>query len=229
MEDAHICYIKEGEADGDWAYFGVLDGHGGEVCSAWCANRLREKLDEDGCPKDDAAVKKLVLAVDQDFLDTAQSSGSTATMCIVRPPTAGGDGKIHLHVINAGDSRVLLGRKDGSIVDGGGTDQGLTIDHKPDHPSERERIYRCGGTVQEAAGGVWRVNGDLAVSRGFGDADYKKTGDADLPGGGGQEDHPVISPLTNYHSSSLFHCSVSVYHAFSDCCFICPLAGHLRS
>merc|ERR1712190_445701 len=88
---------------------------------------------------------------------------------------------------NAGDSRVLLGKRDGTIVDGGGTDQGLTTDHKPNHPSERERIYRCGGTVEEAQGGVHRVNGDLAVSRGFGDAEYKKTG------GPGPEDRPVTA------------------------------------
>ena len=50
---------------------------------------------------------------------------------------------------------------------------------------ERERIYRCGGTVEEAGGGVHRVNGDLAVSRGFGDAEYKKTG------GPAQDDRPV--------------------------------------
>ena len=62
-------------------------------------------------------------------------------MCIVRPPKTKG-AKYLLHVLNAGDSRVLLGRIDGKIVDGGGTDSGLTVDHKPDHPSERERIYR---------------------------------------------------------------------------------------
>ena len=32
-------------------------------------------------------------------------------------------GKRQLRVINAGDSRTLLGRRDGSIVDGRGTDQ----------------------------------------------------------------------------------------------------------
>merc|ERR1711920_93941 len=48
-------------------------------------------------------------------------------------------------------------------------------------------IYRCGGTVEEAGGGVHRVNGDLAVSRGFGDAEYKKTG------GPGPEDRPVTA------------------------------------
>ena len=46
---------------------------------------------------------------------------------------------------------------------------GLTTDHKPDHPGEKSRIERCGGTVELAEGGVARVNGNLAVSRGFGD------------------------------------------------------------
>merc|ERR1719231_1781173 len=93
-----------------------------------------------------------------------------------------------LHVINIGDSRVMLANKDGSIVDGGGTDQGLTTDHKPDHPSERERIYRCGGYVEVGEmGGPARVNGELSVSRCFGDSKHKQTG------GPGPEDHPVTA------------------------------------
>jgi len=127
-----------------------------------------------------------VLEVDQAFLDEGLGSGSTAAMCNVRPPASRG-GKYAIHVINAGDSRVLLSRADGTIVDGGGTDSGLTTDHKPNHPSERERIERCGGTVEQAMGGVYRVNGDLAVSRGFGDAEYKKTG------GPAPEDRPVTA------------------------------------
>mmetsp|Transcript_18548 Transcript_18548/g.30098 ORF Transcript_18548/g.30098 Transcript_18548/m.30098 type:complete len:501 (-) Transcript_18548:82-1584(-) len=180
MEDAHIIYLKE-----DWGFFGVFDGHGGDQCSAFVADRIRQKLDEQGCPKDDAEVKKLILGVDQDFLDTGQQSGSTAAMCIVHKPADGG--KHILRVINAGDSRVILGRRDGTIVDGGGTEQGLTTDHKPGHPDERARIERCGGTVEVAAGGVHRVNGDLAVSRGFGDSSCKQTG------GPGPEDRPVTA------------------------------------
>jgi len=60
----------------------------------------------------------------------------------------------------------------------------LTTDHKPDHPVEVERIERTGGTVQTIMG-VPRVNGDLAVSRAFGDSQHKQTG------GPKQEDHPV--------------------------------------
>lgn len=91
-----------------------------------------------------------------------------------------------MRVGNIGDSRVLLGHADGTMVEGEGTDGCLTTDHKPDHPSERERIERCGGTVQEVMG-VFRVNGDLAVSRAFGDSQYKQTGGPD------QRDHPVVA------------------------------------
>jgi len=180
MEDAHVVHLS-----GTTGYFGILDGHGGAECSEWCAKRLHETLQTIGVPPNDAAAKKMVLDIDQAFLDTSLPSGSTAAMCIVRTPKDGA--KCQLHVINAGDSRVLLSRADGTIVNGGGTDGGLTTDHKPNHPSERERIEKNGGTVQEAAGGVHRVNGDLAVSRGFGDANYKKTGGPRL------EDRPVTA------------------------------------
>lgn len=181
MEDAHVIHLRD-----DWAFFGVFDGHGGQACSAFVSQRFHEELELKGCPKDDAAVKQLVLGIDKEFMDSEQPSGSTGTMCIVHKPSKAGDRHI-LRVINAGDSRVLLGRRDGTIVDGGGTDKGLTIDHKPDHPSERERIERCGGTVEMKEGNVARVNGDLAVSRSFGDRDYKKTG------GPGPEDRPVTA------------------------------------
>merc|ERR1719502_1515083 len=45
----------------------------------------------------------------------------------------------------------------------------MTEDHKPTNPSERRRILLCGGTVENA-----RVNGSLALSRAFGDQDYKR-------------------------------------------------------
>lgn len=187
MEDAHVIHIQK-----TWGFFGVFDGHGGDACSKYVAKRMYELLAQDGCPEDDAAVKKLMLGIDDEFLQLGQPSGSTGTMCIIHPPQTPG-GKYTLRVANIGDSRVILGRRDGSIVDGGGTDQGLTNDHKPDTPSERERIYRCGGTVSEAAGGVARVNGDLAVSRAFGDAEYKRTG------GPAPEDRPVSADPEMHH------------------------------
>jgi len=167
MEDAHIMFTRQ-----DSAFFGIFDGHGGAAASEYVSKEFEARLAKDGCPETDEAMKKLCLDIDQDFLDTERDSGSTAAMCIVhRQPS----GKIRLRVANIGDSRVLLGRRDGTIVDGGGTEQGLTTDHKPNNEIEKERIYRCGGHVEEHQG-VPRVNGDLAVSRGFGDRAYKKTG-----------------------------------------------------
>mmetsp|Transcript_37257 Transcript_37257/g.89032 ORF Transcript_37257/g.89032 Transcript_37257/m.89032 type:complete len:586 (+) Transcript_37257:98-1855(+) len=177
MEDSHVVITQP-----EWGFFAVLDGHGGDMCSTFVAAKLREHFDRHGCPRDDAAFRQMVFDIDAAFLATGKASGSTATMCIVQK---GIGGKCQIRVANAGDSRILLGRRDGRIVDGGGTDQGLTTDHKPCHPAERQRIYRCGGTVEKAAGGVARVNGELAVSRGFGDAEFKKTG------GPGPEDRPV--------------------------------------
>lgn len=179
MEDSHLAFFGD-----DWGFFGVFDGHGGDACALFVAPRIRRELEENGCPADDAAVKKMLFAIDQEFLDKEVASGSTATMCIVHKPKNKGD-KHKLRLINAGDSRVLLGKRDGSIVDGGGTDEGLSTDHKPDHPVERERIYRCGGHVEHNEGNCARVNGDLAVSRGFGDREYKKTGGPD------PQDRPV--------------------------------------
>lgn len=176
MEDTHLVLLRPG-----WGVFGVFDGHGGQACSAFVARRLREELEANGSPADDKEIRNLMFRVDDEFLKTGQASGSTATMVAVNTEP---NGKQRLRVINAGDSRTLLGRRNGQIRDGGGTDEGMTTDHKPENAVERERIYRTGGTVQRGMGPA-RVNGDLAVSRAFGDKDHKRTG------GPGPEDRPV--------------------------------------
>jgi serine/threonine protein phosphatase PrpC len=75
-------------------------------------------------------------------------------------------------VANIGDSRAVLCRND--------TAWDLTKDHKPNDPDERERIEKMGGTViwcgdVDSSGnpiehaGIYRVNGNLALSRAIGD------------------------------------------------------------
>merc|ERR1719401_243219 len=133
MEDANVIYMQE-----TWGFFGVFDGHGGQECSRFIAKRLREELDNNGMPKDDRDMIDLALRLDKEFMELKFGSGSTGTFLIIEKGSA--DGKFRLRVGNVGDSRVLLGRLNGEIVAGSGTDGALTRDHKPNDPSERDRI-----------------------------------------------------------------------------------------
>ena len=96
----------------------------------------------------------------------------------VRAPAAGGDWDdgttavcalglgSTLVIGNLGDSRMVLCRRSGEA-------KRLTTDHKPE--DEAERIVAAGGFLQ-VVGGVARLEGDLSVSRAFGDREYKKAG-----------------------------------------------------
>ena len=68
---------------------------------------------------------------------------------------------IHVMVGHTGDCRAVLSER-------GGYARALTMDHKPQLASEKERIEVAGGWVHNN-----RVNGVLAVSRSFGDIQYK--------------------------------------------------------
>ena len=63
-------------------------------------------------------------------------------------------------VANAGDSRCVMG-VDGKCVP-------LSFDHKPESPDELDRIIKAGSEVVEG-----RVDGNLNLTRAFGDLKYK--------------------------------------------------------
>ncbi|EED93828.1 hypothetical protein THAPSDRAFT_3570 [Thalassiosira pseudonana CCMP1335] len=74
---------------------------------------------------------------------------------------------------NVGDSRAVLGRNNGMAVN-------LTKDHKPNDATERKRVEALKGSVDwcgevDESGspiddtGVYRINGNLALSRSIGD------------------------------------------------------------
>lgn len=107
--------------------------------------------------------------------------GSTSLACFVR-----GDGRDRCVVTaNVGDSRAVLSR-DRVAVD-------LSEDHKPNDDGERRRIESLGGTVDWCGAtdergdpietsGVYRINGNLALSRSIGDRSERPwvTAEADL-------------------------------------------------
>jgi serine/threonine protein phosphatase PrpC len=81
-----------------------------------------------------------------------ERSGSTGVVVLITPS--------HILCANTGDSRAVLRRKGNTLP--------LSFDHKPSDLPERLRITDFGGIVKGR-----RVNGDLAVSRAFGDFTYK--------------------------------------------------------
>ena len=88
-------------------------------------------------------------------------SGCTAiTVLVERDPIKG---RSAMYFGWLGDSQAVL-VKNGQPME-------MTPPHKPEIPSERERIEDLGGTVM--CMDTWRVNGTLAVSRAIGDPDHK--------------------------------------------------------
>ena len=116
---------------------------------------------------DEAALRDAMLAAfeqtEQGVLRASSAGGdwddgTTAVCALVLGST--------LVLGNLGDSRMVLCRRSGEA-------KRLTTDHKPE--DEAERIVAAGGFLQ-VVGGVARLEGDLSVSRAFGDREYKKAG-----------------------------------------------------
>lgn len=151
MEDTHIMHAP---LNGEMAFFGIFDGHGGARCSAYLAEKMPARL---SALKEPISPKKLELLcqeVDQEFTKLDGSDGgSAATFCLLSKNKK-------LLVVNVGDSRTLHCRQ--------GTLRFATEDHKPTLPMEEKRIREAGGSVMNG-----RVDGDLALSRAFGDGMYK--------------------------------------------------------
>ena len=172
MEDAHAIHINN-----KWAFGAVFDGHGGDACAKFMASEYPKELAKFQVVPTTADLTKLAAELDTRFLgserdqlslDGRRQSGSTAAFVVVRllPGT-----RRKLLVGNVGDSRVLLGKADGSIHRGDGTDFALTTDHKPDLPLERCWIEKHQGFVSNG-----RLCGVLSMSRAFGNAPLKHSG-----------------------------------------------------
>ncbi|CUM55009.1 unnamed protein product [Debaryomyces tyrocola] len=147
------------------SFFGVYDGHGGEKVAIFTGEHLHEIIKSTKAfqEKDYVnAFKEGFLNCDQAILNDDEmkedDSGCAAVSVIITPR----------QVIcgNAGDSR--------SIMSINGFAKALSYDHKPSNEGEKSRICSAGGYVD-----MGRVNGNLALSRGIGDFEFKKN--IDLP------------------------------------------------
>jgi len=203
QEDAHIAAVSQGDKK-DIDVFGVFDGHGGKEISQFVSNHfvqelvdnknistnmnlaLKEtfiKMDEimttpDGIeeikkyarlskeqdeiqskdqPQDSqmAMFSQLIPQKDPEANDIYMRTGCTACVMSIDETNK------KLYFANAGDSRVVLCKN--------GVAEAKSEDHKPEMESEKKRIYKADGWISDG-----RVKGNLNLTRGFGDLEYKQ-------------------------------------------------------
>jgi len=142
----------------------VFDGHAGHRCANFLVNSLPAELHREtassglGIPSEEI-FRKIFKSMDEMWLDSAAvrepkiEDGSTA-LCVA---VEGNE----LIVANCGDCRAILCQA--------GQTMALTRDHRPTDDIEQQRIINQGGTV---IGG--RLQGQLAVSRAFGNYEFKE-------------------------------------------------------
>ena len=203
QEDAHIAAISQGDKN-DIDIFGVFDGHGGKEISQFVSNHFtKELIDNKNLNKDmPKALKETFIKMDE-LMQTSEGieeikkharkskeeddiqskneppnsqmqlisqlieqknpesedinlrTGCTACVLSVDEKNK------KLYFANAGDSRVVMCKN--------GIAEAKSIDHKPELQSEKDRIYKAEGWISEG-----RVMGNINLTRGFGDLEYKK-------------------------------------------------------
>ena len=152
MEDEHFS-----TANG--RLVAVMDGHGGSAVSRYARRHLMPYiLDQKPTTFEECkqAILQAIHTINTEVQRVSHWSfqGSTLVAALIMPP--------HLLVINIGDSRAVR-------CQSSGRPDPLTIDHKPHVHSEREYIHSQGGSITQSALHLWRINGNLAVSRALGD------------------------------------------------------------
>ena len=162
MEDSHTIWdvAEEGLFAAE-----VFDGHGGSLAATVAAEGLTPhilSLLRDSRRHEDVGrmtfremVRKGYLSTDTYIIGQGIECGTAgATLHIM-------DGRFC--AANVGDSRVVIDTDREAVQ--------LTVDHKPDLPTELERIEAMGGRV--TFHGVPRLQGYLAMSRALGDQELR--------------------------------------------------------
>lgn len=160
MEDYHVAKIVHFKGQ-ELGLFAIYDGHLGDSVPSYLQKHLFSNiLKEDDFWNDPfMSISKAYESTDQAILTHSPDlgrGGSTAVTAILI-------NNQKLWVANVGDSRAVLSR--------GGVAVQMSTDHEPN--TERGSIENRGGFVSNMPGDVARVNGQLAVSRAFGDKNLK--------------------------------------------------------
>jgi len=160
MEDYHVAKFVQYQGR-ELGLFAIYDGHLGDKVPAYLQKNLFHNIlkEEEFWTDPNRSISKAYERTDQAILLHSPDlgrGGSTAVTAILV------NGR-NLWVANVGDSRAVLSKRGQAIQ--------MSVDHEPN--TERGSIENKGGFVSNMPGDVARVNGQLAVSRAFGDKNLK--------------------------------------------------------
>ncbi|EPS68602.1 hypothetical protein M569_06167 [Genlisea aurea] len=160
MEDYHVAKFTHFRGR-ELGLFAIFDGHLGDTVPAYLQKHLFSNIlkEEHFWTDPGTSIARAYESTDRAILshnpDLGRGGSTAVTAILVN--------RRQLWVANIGDSRGVLSR--------GGQAIQMTIDHEPN--TERVSIEDRGGFVSNMPGDVARVNGQLAVSRAFGDKNLK--------------------------------------------------------
>lgn len=179
QEDNHSLMLElPGEHKA--AFFAVYDGHGSARVSKHASEGLwRHLIENEQYLKGNfqQALGEAFLSFDREVNESynAQLAGTTAVCLLIV--------NNNIYCANIGDSRGVASVNCKCVP--------LSYDHKPENPQELKRILAAGGYVLGN-----RVNGNLALSRAFGDFHYK--GNEQLP-----PEQQIVSPCPDVKTIEL--------------------------
>ncbi|XAR49456.1 Phosphoprotein phosphatase [Bertholletia excelsa] len=160
MEDYYVAKFVQHHGR-ELGLFAIYDGHLGDSVPAYLQKHLFQNIlkEEDFWTDTRMSILKAYERTDQAILshnaDLGRGGSTAVTAILVNGQK--------LWVANVGDSRAVISSKGQAIQ--------LSVDHEPN--TERGSIENRGGFVSNMPGDVARVNGQLAVSRAFGDKNLK--------------------------------------------------------
>jgi len=179
MEDEHLicqslCHLNPNlPAKLDMSVYGIFDGHGGRQSAVFAKDQLPSELccqlmllpEDTPIPLSDRSIRQVLKAtykkIDSRIATELPSckDGSTAILALRHGS--------NVFVASLGDSAAFLAKNKGNDLHA----IPLMEVHKPWVITEKDRIVKAGGTVENG-----RVNGSLEVSRSFGDLPLKRFG-----------------------------------------------------
>lgn len=137
-------------------YLAIFDGHAGDDVAIWMQNNHKDivrKLLIDKEKPENALIESIKIVKKIMPNNISKNIGCTAIIILKRYNS--------LWCCNIGDCRSIISYDDKV--------ESLSTDHKPNRPDELLRIQNLGGIVTKDIYGIWRVNGNLAISRAIGD------------------------------------------------------------